>query len=58
MDNGGPYGRRRAKAITISQTMEAKRQAALTKLILGFGAIVTVAETVLLIHRMLALPSP
>lgn len=52
MDNGGPYGRRRAKAIAISQAIEARRKAWLASLMLALGALAITAETMSLVHRI------
>lgn len=52
MDSGGPYGRRQAKAIAISRTIEARRRAGLAKLMLAVGSLAVLAETLSLAHRM------
>ena len=54
MDNGAPYGRRKAKAIAISQAIAAQRKASFAKLMLAFGAIAIAAETLLIAHRVWA----
>ncbi len=58
MDNGAPYGRRKAKAIAISQAIEAQRKAGLAKVMLAFGAVAILAETLSIVHRMWAISHP
>lgn len=52
MDSGEPYGRRQAKAIAISRTIEARRKAGLSKLMMALGALAILAETMSLAHRV------
>lgn len=52
MDNGGPYGRRRAKAAAISQAMETRRKAWLARLMLAVGALAIAAEAMSIVHQV------
>lgn len=58
MDNGTPYGRRKAKAVAISQAIEAHRKAGLAKLMLALGAIAIMAETLSIAHRVWVVSHP
>lgn len=55
MDNGAPYGRRKAKAIAISQAIDAQRKAGLARIAMAVGAIAIVAEMLLIAHRVVTL---
>ena len=58
MDNGTPYGRRKVKAIAISQAMEAQRKAGLARITMAVGAVAVVVETVLIAHRVWSISHP
>lgn len=58
MDNGALYGRRKAKAIAISQAIEAQRKAGLAKIMMAVGVLVIAVEAFSIAHRVWAISSP
>ncbi len=52
MDQGAPYRRRQARAVTISAALEARRQAIFKRVTLALAAVVVVAEGVSIAHAL------